>query len=300
MQFDQILFQELDSFFFVITFLAIYFAFFLSLHFSEVGLEAIFLWKLFSNIALIGIFITIALLFVRSTLYQTIPFYLMILTLNIIIIYIWRQQPEELLNRIGLIFSSLLSVFWLILILFHQLKFFEGFQGGEFLGLNFGEGPTFTRIIQTLFSTRNYPPEEIISLGFFASFTLISFIKYITNSFSSYTYLQGRPSSLPFGLYGIFGIVWIILLLLKLPIGIMLLLGILAMFSSLIISFLNYIRSKHVFFLLMATTKFYLAILIIFMLFVSSNLHLIFILFMGLVLITLIIVPDEGIIDIDL
>ena len=294
--------SELDSFIFVLAFIIIYFILFLGLYFAEIGLDVIRLWKLLSNLGLVSLFFTILLIFFGSILYYALPFYLLILTLNIVLIYNWKGERNEILSQIGLILSSFMSVLWTILLFAYGLGLFEGIVGGEFLGISPNEGPTFNRLFGTILSPvlRQFQLEELLFLGVLFFISIVGFIKFITNAYASYTYLQGRPSSVPHIIFGSATLILFLFTYLKFPTIFIIITAGLITLLTLFSSLLSYSRSKHVFYLLMFVSETYITILMIFIFILGANIFLIFIAYIIIADITLITIPDQEIIEMQL
>ncbi|MHA2363232.1 MAG: hypothetical protein ACXAC7_04695 [Candidatus Hodarchaeales archaeon] len=298
--FQEIPSTNLDSFLFVITFITLYFILFLSLYFAEVGLDEINLWRILANFAVVAIFLTILIMFFQSFIFQAIPFFIFLLTITIFFFHNWRLGKEDILYQIGLVISFLLSFFWMILIIAFEIGTFEGFQGGEFIGLSPTlEGPTYNRLIQTIFAIRSFNIEElllILALVFIIAFSLG---KYVTHSFASYTYLQGRPSSGPWAVLFISSLSLIILFYLKFPAIVLIFSGLLILFLSLFTSLMNYKHSKHQFYLSSFFFQVLIILIMIIMSFFSSSLYLIFAFYMLIPLITMGIIREKDLIEIE-
>lgn len=274
MQYQNIPETFLDSFTFVVTFLVLYFTIFMVLYFLEVGVDEILLWKVLANIAVLAMFASIVSMFFLNPFYQGIPFFLLIVTFVSFFWYNWLVGKEDTLYVAGSLVGSLTALGWLVVLLLHALEIFEGFRGGEYLGISpTNEGPTFSGLVQGLLSPKEFSGADIILMVTLTCLTVASLAMFLLQRYVSYIYLQGRPSStLWLVLTVVFGVLALSLFL-KFPPTVLALSYLLVALLSLFTTYSTYVRSKMPFYLNSLTTQGIL-ILVIGILVVFYNNHI--------------------------
>jgi hypothetical protein len=286
---------SIDSFIFVVISLVIYFSFFSILYFAEVGIDAISYWKILATLSLWTLGIAIVSFASNGILYQSLPTILGIITFDIFFLYLFQEKKRrDTLNFFAIIVCTVLFIIVLFLAILRSVHIILfDFDGSEIFGLDTGgRGVSFNIIVHFLLSSRAYVFTDFIFLISLVFFVIFNFLLYFHGNLASYTFLQERPSSVPYLVTAINLIQAIIYFILNIH---LLLNGfiILGLFISIYISWENFQRSNDEIYSFFFSLKFLLALITIIFILTEQNIYLLVTISIILLLADFIYIPGK-------